>query len=78
MHDSEPDTFPSKSTREQFCEILEKIGVKAEVKQMDTDEVEKGDYYSKYFSHSPAMVTNHGCVKIKDSNIDVIQIIQKG
>lgn len=78
MHDSEPDTFSQKSTREQFCEILEKIGVKAEAKQMDTDEVEKGDYYSKYFSHSPAMVTNHGCVKIEDSNIDVIQIIQKG
>jgi hypothetical protein len=78
MHDSEPDTFPVKSTREQFCELFEKIGVKADLKQIDTDEVEKGDYYSKYFFHSLAMVTNHGCLKIKDTNIDVVQIIQKG
>ena len=49
MHDSEPDTFPVKSTREQFCELFEKIGIKAEPEQIDADDVEKGDYYSKYF-----------------------------
>jgi hypothetical protein len=78
MHDSEPDTFPVKNTREQFREIFEKIGIKAEPEQIDTDDVEEGDYYSKYFSNSPAMVTNHGCLRIKDTNIDVVQIIQKG
>jgi len=78
MHDSESDTFPVKSTQEQFRELFEKIGVKAETEKIDTDEVEKGDYYSNYFSNSPAMVTNHGCLKIKDTNIDIVQIIQKG
>ncbi len=78
MHDSEPDTFSQTNKREEFCALLEKIGVQAEAKQIDSDEVEKGDYYSKQFTHSPAMVTNHGCVKLKSSNIDVVQIIQKG
>ena len=78
MHDSESDTFVLKNPRDQFKELFEKIGVKAEAEKIDTDEVEKGDYYSKYFSHSPAMVTNLGCLKIKDANIDVVQIIQKG
>lgn len=78
MHDSEPDTFPQKSTREQFCELLEKIGVNAEPKQIDTDEVENGEYYSKHWTFSRRMVTNHGCVEIKGSNIDIVQLIQKG
>ena len=78
MHDSEPDTFTQISKREEFRGLLEKIGVHAEVKQIDSDEIEKGDYYSKQFTNSPAMVTNHGCVKLKNSNIDIVQIIQKG
>ena len=78
MHDSESDTFPQISKSEEFCDLIEKIGVNAEVKQIGSDEVEKGDYYSKHFTHSPAMVTNHGCVKLKGSNIDIVQIIQKG
>ena len=78
MHDSEPDTFTQISKREEFRGLLEKIGVQAEVKQIDSDEIEKGDYYSKQFTHSPAMVTNHGCVKLKNSNIDIVHIIQKG
>jgi len=78
MHDSEPDTFTQISKREEFRDLLEKIGVQAETKQIDSDEIEKGDYYSKQFTHSPAMVTNHGCVKLKNSNIDIVHIIQKG
>jgi len=79
MHDSEPDTFPYKTAREQLCEKLEKIGVEASPQQIGTVDVEKGDYYySRYYSHTHGMVTNHGCVKVKDTNIDIIQIIQKG
>lgn len=78
MHDSESDTILKKNKQKEYCELLEKIGVSAEPEQFESDEVEKSDYYSKYFSHSPAMVTNHGCIAVKGSNIDVIQIIQKG
>lgn len=78
MHDSEPDTFSRVSKREELCVSLEKIGIEAEAKEIDTDEVEKGDYYSKQFTHTPGMVTNLGVIQIKGSNIDVVQIIQKG
>lgn len=78
MHDSEPDTFPQQSIRKQFCDLLEKIGVTAEPKQIDMEEVEKDEYFSKYWTFSPVMVTNQGCVEIKGTNIDIVQLIQKG
>jgi hypothetical protein len=78
MHDSESDTFHPTNKHEEFCESLKKIGVDAEAKPIDTEEIEKENYYSKNFTHSPAMVTNHGIIKLKGSNIDEVQIIQKG
>jgi hypothetical protein len=77
MHDSEPDMFHPMNKNEEYCESLKKIGIDAEAKPLDTD-VEKEDYYSKYFANSPAMVTNHGVIKLKGSNIDEVQIIQRG
>lgn len=78
MHDSESDTFVLQSWPEKFSDMLKKIGVDSESKQIGTDDVEKGDYYSRYFSQTPRMVTNKGCLDVTNSNIDVIQIIQKG
>ncbi|GFN39407.1 MAG: hypothetical protein ACE1YX_04810 [Nitrosopumilaceae archaeon] len=78
MHDSEPDTIVLKSKNEEFCDMLKAIDVEATTKEIATDQVEKGDYYSRYFVQTPRMVTNKGCIEIKNSNIDVVQIIQKG
>lgn len=78
MHDSESDTFVLQSWPEKFSIMLKKIGVDSESKQIGTDDVEIGDYYSRYFAQTPRMITNKGCLDVKNSNIDVIQIIQKG
>jgi hypothetical protein len=78
MHDSEPDTIPLKTKPEEFSDFLKEIGISAQPKDIATDEAEKGDYYSRYFSVTPMMVTNKGCLEVKGTNIDVIQIIQKG
>jgi hypothetical protein len=78
MHDSESDTFHPLNKNVEFSQSLKKIGVDAEAKEIDTDEVEKESYYSKHFSHSPSMITNHGTIALKGSNIDIVQIIQKG
>jgi hypothetical protein len=78
MHDSESDTFHPVNKNEEFCELLKKIGIDAEAKPIDTDEIEKENCYSKHFTNSPAMVTNHGIIQLKGSNIDIVQIIQKG
>lgn len=78
MHDSEPDTFVLKTILDHFCERLTDLGIEAQAKAIGTDEVENGDYYGRYFSQTPRMVTNKGCIEIKNTNIDVVQIIQKG
>jgi len=78
MHDTESDTFVLQSWPEKFCDMLKVIGVDSKTKEIGTDDVEKGDYYSRYFAQTPRMITNRGCLDVKNSNIDVIQIIQKG
>ena len=78
MHDTESDTFIYQTWPEKFSAMLKEIGVNSESKEIGTDTVENDDYYSRYFSQTPRMVTNKGCIDIKNSNIDVVQIIQKG
>lgn len=78
MHDTESDTFVYRTWPEKFSEMLKEIGIESESKEIGSDDVEKGDYYSKYFAHTPRMITNRGCLDVKNSNIDAIQIIQKG
>lgn len=78
MHDSESDTIHLVNKHEEYCESLKKIGITAEAKPLDMNEIEKEDYYSKNFTNSPAMVTNHGIITLKGSNIDEVQIVQRG
>ena len=78
MHDTESDTFVYQTWPEKFAVMLKEIGVDSESKEIGTDDVENGDYYSRYFAHTPRMITNKGCLDVKGSNIDVVQIIQKG
>ena len=78
MHDTESETFVIQSMPEKFSDMLKEIAISSKPKEIATDEVENDDYYSRYFSQTPRMVTNKGCIEIKNSNIDVVQIIQKG
>ncbi len=78
MHDSEPDTMIIKTHPQILGENLSEFGIESSVKDIASDEVEKGDYYSRYFTQTPRMITNKGCLELKNSNIDVVQIIQKG
>ena len=79
MHDSEPDTLILKTYPQRLAEILSEIGIDSIPVDIGTDDVEKeGDYYSRCFTQTPRMVTNKGCLELKKSNIDVVQIIQKG
>lgn len=78
MHDTEQDTIALRTKPEEFSHFLEEIGIHAVAKEIATDEVEKGDYYSRYFAQTPRMVTNKGCLEVKGTNIDLVQIVQKG
>ena len=78
MQDSEPDTFIIKSVPEKFSDMLKEIDVSSTPKEIATDDVEHDDYYSRVFSQTTRMITNKGCLDVSGTNIDVIQIIQKG
>ncbi len=78
MHDTEPETFVLQTWPEKFSDMLKEIGVDSEPKEIGADDVEKGYYYSRYFAQTARMITNKGTLDVKNSNIDVIQIIQKG
>ncbi len=78
MHDVEPDTFVLQTWPEKFSDMLKAIGIDSQSKEIGTDDVEKGEYYSRNFAQTPRMITNRGCLDIMNSNIDVVQIIQKG
>ena len=66
MHDSESDTIVLKTYPQRLSEILSKISIESNPKDIGTDEIEKGDYYSRYFTQTPRMVTNKGCLEIKN------------
>lgn len=78
MHDLESDIIKNQSMQEKLNIILKEIGIRSDIKKIGTCEIEKKDYYSKCFSWSPSVVTNRGCLKPQNTNIDLIQIIQKG
>ena len=78
MHDSEPETFVIKSEPEKFSDMLKEIAIDSTPKEIATDDVEHDDYYSRVFSQTTRMGTNKGCLDVNGTNIDVIQIIQKG
>ena len=78
MHDTESDTFVRKNQPEKFSEKLSAIGVDSVPNEIGSDDVEKGDFSSRCFTQTTRMVTNKGSLKVNNSNIDVIQIIQKG
>ena len=78
MQDAESDTFIYQTWPEKFSNMLNEIGVDSASKEIGTDAIESTDYYSRYFANSPRMITNRGCLDVKNSNIDMIQIIQKG
>ena len=78
MHDSETETFVIKSEPEKFSDMLKEIAIDSTPKEIATDDVEHDDYYSRVFSQTTRMITNKGCLDVNGTNIDVIQIIQKG
>jgi hypothetical protein len=78
MHDTESETFVIQSMPEKFSEMLKEIAISSIPKEITTDDVENDDYYSRAFSQTTRMVTNKGCLDVVGTNIDVIQIIQKG
>lgn len=78
MHDSEPDTFEPMTWPQLVCSMLAEIGVSGRPNEIASADVENDEYYSRYFTQAPRMVTNKGSLEVSGHNIDAIQIVQKG
>ncbi len=78
MHDEESDIMIYRTIQEKLNILFKNIDVDANVKKIGTCEIEKEDYYSKCFAGTPSVVTNKGCLELQNTNIDLVQIIQKG
>lgn len=78
MQDTESDTFVLKTWPEKICDVLKEFNIDCQPNEITTGDVENDDYYCRCFSQTPRMVTNKGSLEVKGSNIDAIQIIQKG
>jgi hypothetical protein len=49
----------------------------AEEEDEDILKIERSPYYSYNFSMTPRAVTNRGAIRIKNMNIDFIQLLQR-
>lgn len=45
--------------------------------EIGTLPLERNSYYSHFFSLTPMLVTNRGCIQVRGRNFDYIQIIQR-
>lgn len=78
MHDTEPDTFEPRTWPQILCDMLAEIDVASSPNEVAAGDVERDDYYGRFFSQTPRMVTNRGSLEVRGTNIDAIHIIQKG
>ena len=65
------------SLHERMAEELNRSQVNCEALPPGLHPFERKEYYSQNFSMSPRFVTNKGLMKIKNRNIDYIQILQR-
>ena len=78
MHDTESSTFTYQTLPEKMAAQLREMQIDAQANEVGSTQIESGDYYSRYFSQTPRMVTNRGTLAISGTNIDMIQVVQKG
>lgn len=80
-HASDPedelDIMKLMNLNEVFAIDMQKSGISAEAVNVGSLELEREEYYNNDFGNTPKIVTNKGCIRLKDSLIDFIQIIQR-
>jgi hypothetical protein len=62
---------------EAFAIDMQKSGIIAKAVELGSLDLEREEYYNNDFGSTPRIVTNKGCIELKDSIIDLVQIIQR-
>lgn len=73
----ESETIKIVNLNEIFASQMNKKGLSVEAVPIGTLNLEREEYYNNDISSNPRFITNRGCIKIKDKEISMIQIIQR-
>jgi hypothetical protein len=71
------ETTKNSSLNEIFASQMNKNRLTVEAVPIGTLNLEREEYYNNDISSNPRFITNRGCIKIKDKEISMIQIIQR-
>ena len=73
----ESETIKIVNLNEIFASQMSKRGLIVEAVPIGSLNLEREEYYNNDISSNPRFITNRGCIKIKDKEISMIQIIQR-
>ena len=73
----ESDTIKTENLNETFASQMNKAGMDVEAVSVGTLGLEREEYYNNDIGSNPRFITNRGCIKIKNKEVSMIQIIQK-
>jgi hypothetical protein len=73
----EPETIKTENLNESFASKMSQIGMNVEAVPIGTLSLEREEYYNNDLGSNPRFITNRGCIRIKDKEVSMIQIIQK-
>ena len=73
----ESETIKIQNLNEIFASQMNKAGINAEAIPIGTLGLEYGEYYNNDIGSNPRFITNRGCIRIMEREVNMIQIIQK-
>jgi len=75
--EDESETIKISSLNEIFASQMNKNGLTVETVPIGSLNLEYDEYYNNDIGSNPRLITNRGCIKIKNKEISMIQIIQR-
>jgi hypothetical protein len=73
----ESEAFRIENLNQAFASQMNKKGLTVEAVPIGTLNLEHEEYYNNDIGSNPRFITNRGCIKIRDKEISMIQIIQR-
>jgi hypothetical protein len=73
----ELETIKIENLNESFASQMNMVGMNVEAVPIGTLNLEREEYYNNDIGSNPRFITNRGCIKIKDKEVSMIQIIQR-
>lgn len=75
--EDESESIKISSLNEIFASQMNKNGLTVETVPIGSLNLEYEEYYNNDIGSNPRLITNRGCIKIKNKEISMIQIIQR-